>query len=82
MSVLGQLNVGIVGACGRGKSFKAACDALDAVRIHAVCDAITGKRPCPVGIHEAMAMTLPGLVSQQSIQQGGAWLPVPDSREW
>jgi predicted dehydrogenase/GNAT superfamily N-acetyltransferase len=45
-------------------------------------DAIEGKRPCPVGIHEALDMTLPGLVSQQSILQGGEWLPVPDSRTW
>ena len=44
--------------------------------------AIFGKQPCPVGIHEAMDMTLPGLVSQQSILQDGAWLDVPDSREW
>jgi hypothetical protein len=29
-----------------------------------------------------MDMTLPGLVSQQSILQAGAWLEVPDSREW
>jgi len=43
---------------------------------------ITGKKPCPIGIHEAMDMSLPGLVSQQSIQQKGAWLPVPDSRIW
>ncbi len=35
-----------------------------------------------LGIHEALNMTLPGLVSQQSIAQGGAWLPVPDSRTW
>lgn len=45
-------------------------------------DAITGKIPCPIGIHEAMDMTLPGLVSQQSIQQDGEWLEVPDSRDW
>ncbi len=45
-------------------------------------DAINGRRPCPIGIHEAMDMTLPGLVSQQSILKGGKWLPVPDSREW
>ncbi|MDD4889464.1 MAG: GNAT family N-acetyltransferase [Phycisphaerae bacterium] len=38
MSALGTLNIGIVGACGRGKSFKSACDALDMVRVHAVCD--------------------------------------------
>ena len=45
-------------------------------------DAIGGVRPCPVGMHEAMDMTLPGLVSQKSITEGGRWLEVPDSREW
>jgi mycothiol synthase len=44
--------------------------------------AITGRAPCPIGIHEAMDMTLPGLVSQDSARQGGAWLDVPDSRQW
>lgn len=44
--------------------------------------AIRGEAPCPVGIHEAMDMTLPGLVSQQSILQGGNWMDVPDSRQW
>lgn len=45
-------------------------------------DAIEGKRAPVIGIHEAMDMTLPGLVSQQSIVQDSAWLPVPDSRTW
>ncbi len=45
-------------------------------------DAITGKRPCPIGIHEAMDMTLPGLCSQESIRRGGVWIEVPDSRAW
>lgn len=35
-----------------------------------------------VDVHRALDMTLPGLISQQSIQQGSAWLPVPDSRDW
>jgi len=43
---------------------------------------VLGQIPCPIGIHEAMDMTLPGLISQASIQQQGAWLPVPDSRTW
>jgi predicted dehydrogenase len=43
---------------------------------------IVEDTPPPVGIHEALDMTLPGLISQQSIAQGGAWLDVPDSREW
>jgi predicted dehydrogenase len=44
--------------------------------------AIRREAPCPIGIHEAMDMTLPGLVSQQSILEEGRWLPVPDSRDW
>jgi predicted dehydrogenase len=45
-------------------------------------DAVAGRRPPPIGIHEAMDMTLPGLISQDSIAADGAWLPVPDSRTW
>jgi hypothetical protein len=45
-------------------------------------DAILGRKPVPIGIHQAMDMTLPGLVSQQSILQNGDWLDVPDSRQW
>lgn len=44
--------------------------------------AVRGEAPTPLGIHEAMDMTLPGLVSQQSIGQDSAWLAVPDSRGW
>ena len=42
-------------------------------------DAALGKKPPAVGIHEAMDMTLPGLVSQKSILEGGRWVDVPDS---
>ena len=45
-------------------------------------NAIRGEAHCPIGIHEAMDMTLPGLISQQSIARDGRWLEVPDSREW
>ncbi len=44
--------------------------------------AIQGKKSCPIGIHQAMDITLPGLISQESIAQNGKWLPVPDSRDW
>jgi predicted dehydrogenase len=44
--------------------------------------AAMGERSPPVGIHEAMDMTLPGLVSQKSILEGGGWIEVPDSRTW
>ena len=45
-------------------------------------EAILGVHPPTVGIDAAMDMTLPGLISQESILQEGAWLQVPDSREW
>lgn len=45
-------------------------------------EALLGNRPPAVDIHAAMDMTLPGLVSQQSILEGGKWLDVPDSRNW
>ncbi len=45
-------------------------------------DAIQGRQPPLIGIHEAMDMTLPGLISQESIRREGEWLPVPDSRGW
>jgi len=44
--------------------------------------AVRGEAPAPFGIHESMDATLPGLISQQSIENGGAWLDVPDSRKW
>ena len=44
--------------------------------------AIRGEKAPAIGIDLAMDMTLPGLVSQQSIAQGSAWVAVPDSRNW
>ena len=44
-------------------------------------EAVRQGTPPTIGVHEAMDMTLPGLVSQQSIAKGGAWLNVPDSRD-
>lgn len=44
--------------------------------------AIRGERPPAVDVHYALDMTLPGLMSQVSIAQGGRWVDVPDSREW
>jgi len=45
-------------------------------------DAIYEGRQVPIDIYKSLDMTLPGLVSQQSILQKGAWLPVPDPRQW
>ncbi len=54
----------------------------DLIELLDFSDAITRVRPTPIGIHEAMDMTLPGLISQESISKAGKWLPVPDSRTW
>jgi GNAT superfamily N-acetyltransferase len=51
-------------------------EVLDFVR------AVRGDIPCPIGIDATMDMTLPGLISQQSIRRGGEWMSVPDSRTW
>jgi predicted dehydrogenase len=45
-------------------------------------DAIYQGRKVPIDIYDSLNMTLPGLVSQDSILQEGRWLPVPDPREW
>jgi hypothetical protein len=45
-------------------------------------EAILGHKKATVGLHEAMDVTLPGLISQQSVMEGSRWLPVPDSRTW
>lgn len=36
----------------------------------------------PIGIDAAMDMTLPGLISEQSLAAGSGWVEVPDSRDW
>ena len=43
---------------------------------------IQGKRENPVDVHRSLDYTLPGLVGQLSIADGGRWMDVPDSRTW
>jgi len=43
---------------------------------------LRGEIQCPIDVHRALDMTLPGLISQESIKQGGVWLEVPNSRDW
>ena len=45
-------------------------------------NAVRNHTPPPIGIHEAMDMTIPGIVSQQSIAEQSRWIDVPDSRDW
>ncbi len=64
------------------EALKAGHGGGDFFEIFDFVSAARGNAACPIGIHEAMDMTLPGLVSQQSILRGGEWLDVPDSRNW
>ena len=45
-------------------------------------NALYDGKKVPIDVHAALDMTLPGLISQQSVLNGGAWLSVPDSRDW
>lgn len=54
----------------------------DYVMISDFLNALTNGRDGPGGIHEAMDITLPGIISQLSVQQNGQWTDVPDSRLW
>lgn len=40
-----------------------------------------GKK-VPIDVHTALDMTLPGLISQESVLKDGIWLDVPNSRMW
>ncbi len=44
--------------------------------------AILEQGEAPIGIDLAMDMTLPGLLSQQSLAAGSSWVAVPDPRNW
>ncbi len=57
-------------------------DGSDYLMTQDFIETIAQDREPAIGLHEAMDMTLPGLVSQMSIEQGAAWLPVPNSRDW
>lgn len=54
----------------------------DLLELLAFRDVIRQRRRNDLDIHHSMDMTLPGLVSQLSIEKDGAWLEVPDSRTW
>jgi predicted dehydrogenase len=64
------------------EAYAAGHDGSDYFEVMDFIDAVQGRRSPAIGIHEAMDMTLPGLVSQESIRRDGEWLDVPDSRTW
>jgi predicted dehydrogenase len=64
------------------EALKAGHGGGDFFEVQDFLNSIVDGTPCPIGIHEAMDMTLPGLMSQESIGDGGSWKDVPDSRDW
>ncbi|MBI2297437.1 MAG: Gfo/Idh/MocA family oxidoreductase [Armatimonadetes bacterium] len=45
-------------------------------------DAALGQRPAPIDVYRALDYTVPGLVSEESIERGGVSVAVPDFRAW
>lgn len=43
-------------------------------------DSVVNDGPPPIDVYAALDMTLPGLVSESSFYQGGAWMAVPNPR--
>jgi predicted dehydrogenase len=62
--------------------FLSSHDGSDYIMVNDFINSIYEMKPCRIGIHAAMDLTLPGLISQQSIARKGEWLEVPDSRGW
>ena len=52
----------------------------DYFEVRGFIDAIINDTKPPIDVYEAMDMTVPGLVSEESINNGGIPLPVPDFR--
>jgi predicted dehydrogenase len=54
----------------------------DVIIINDFIDSIYEGKKVPIDVHASMDMTLPDLISQESVAQGGKWVKVPNSREW
>ena len=52
----------------------------DYFQVRDFIDSIVNDTAPPIDVFAALDMTVPGLVSEESIQRGGAVLPVPDFR--
>lgn len=64
------------------RAAKAGHGGSDVIIMADFIDSLYDGRPAPIDIYAALDMTLPGLVSQESARHNGAWLPVPDPRQW
>lgn len=75
-------DLGAAGDGDDGLAFRKRVVEADFVMFNEIFDHLLSGQEPPMGIHEALDLSLPGLVSQQSINENSAWMPVPDSRDW
>lgn len=61
-------------------AFQSQAPPADARLLTDYLDSVIDDRPFEFDIHAALDMTLPGLMSEASIAQGGAWVHVPNPR--
>jgi len=54
----------------------------DYVIMHDFLDAIWNDTAVPFDIWKSLNMTLPGIMSVESLKQDGAWVDVPDPKDW
>ena len=54
----------------------------DFILITDVIENLYENKPMPIDIHKSMDMTLPGIISSQSVLNNSIWMDVPDSRSW
>lgn len=54
----------------------------DSVSMTAFIEALFKGSESPADVDEGLDMTIPGIMSRESIMNGGIWVEVPDSRTW
>jgi predicted dehydrogenase len=64
-----------------GEALRAGHGGGDYFEVREFVDAIVNDTEPPINVYEALDMTVPGLISEVSINRGGIPLPVPDFRE-
>ncbi len=67
---------------GKEEAMKAGHGGGDYFEILDFIRAAKGEAPNPIDVDASMDMSLPGLISQLSIEKKGKWIEVPDSRTW
>ena len=54
----------------------------DTAAMAAFIDALANGKKSPCDIDEGIRMTLPGIISRESMAKNGAWVDVDDPADW